>query len=329
MIQSLRLKLFILITIAVLANLATAPMALAHEGREVGNFKFVVGFATEPALEAQPNAVSLRVTQSTDAHHSDELATTDAHGAIFGSPVLTPGDVFQLSVGAELAGLHIPYHSHLDPDATGTIVVDETGEPGMVHVTIHEGELHPKQITVAPGATIMWANKSSKPQGLVSGLHDAAMAKQAHHESPVEGLENSLSLTVAHLSTGVTTTMPLSSQLNEPGLYRSIFIPTAPGKYRFTFIGSIHGTTINETFESGTGTFDEVTSLAEVQFPTKLPSMREMEGVARASREAALSAQAKAADAYTFATIGIVIGGLGMLSGAGGVWLSLSRRAKA
>ena len=41
MIQSLRLKLFMLITIAVLANLAAAPMALAHEGREVGKFKFV------------------------------------------------------------------------------------------------------------------------------------------------------------------------------------------------------------------------------------------------------------------------------------------------
>ena len=55
-------KRHILLAIVLLATLAISPAALAHEGREVGELNFVVGFAEEPALEGQPNAVFLRVT---------------------------------------------------------------------------------------------------------------------------------------------------------------------------------------------------------------------------------------------------------------------------
>ena len=40
-----------------------APIAFAHEGREVGDYNLVVGFLREPAYEGQLNAGSLVVTK--------------------------------------------------------------------------------------------------------------------------------------------------------------------------------------------------------------------------------------------------------------------------
>jgi hypothetical protein len=50
------------LTMAVVAALSAASIpALAHEQREIGNYRFVVGFMEEPALEGSQNAVSLEV----------------------------------------------------------------------------------------------------------------------------------------------------------------------------------------------------------------------------------------------------------------------------
>ncbi|MEX2373922.1 MAG: hypothetical protein WD800_08995, partial [Dehalococcoidia bacterium] len=53
---------------AVLAAAVLAAMlggvALAHESRDVGDYRFVVGFAVEPAFEGEKNGVSLRITDA-------------------------------------------------------------------------------------------------------------------------------------------------------------------------------------------------------------------------------------------------------------------------
>jgi hypothetical protein len=48
--------------------LQTAGRALAHEGRPVGPYIFVVGFSTEPALEGLMNGVDLRVSVDAEPH---------------------------------------------------------------------------------------------------------------------------------------------------------------------------------------------------------------------------------------------------------------------
>jgi hypothetical protein len=55
----------LLVTIASL--LAFSSTALAHERRAVGNYTFVVGFLTEPAIVDEPNAIDLRVTRTSDS----------------------------------------------------------------------------------------------------------------------------------------------------------------------------------------------------------------------------------------------------------------------
>ena len=55
----------------------------AHEGREVGEYRFVVGWAEEPAYEGMKNGVELQVTKLAEAHphegEDEETGEGDGH----------------------------------------------------------------------------------------------------------------------------------------------------------------------------------------------------------------------------------------------------------
>ena len=70
MIRSL---IAILITAALAATASTA--AFAHEDRETGGYKLVVGFLHEPAYEGERNAVSLRVTKGSEDEEEESPST--------------------------------------------------------------------------------------------------------------------------------------------------------------------------------------------------------------------------------------------------------------
>ena len=63
----------ILITAALAATASTA--AFAHEDRETGGYKLVVGFLHEPAYKGERNAVSLRVTKGSDDDEEESPST--------------------------------------------------------------------------------------------------------------------------------------------------------------------------------------------------------------------------------------------------------------
>jgi hypothetical protein len=159
----------------------------------------------------------------------------------------------------------------------------------------------------------------------------------AEHEEvemvPVEGLETTVQVEVTHLPTGVSKTLPLRSVWSDPDHYAADLIPTAPGPYRFRFFGTIEGTEIDEAFESGPDTFDEVQAAEVLQFPEPLPSAREVEGAVRGAQsaaqeaqDAASSASSAASSASTLAIIGIVLGAVGVVSGIGGVAMGMRKR---
>lgn len=63
----------------VAASQLAAPVAQAHEHRDVGEYSLVVGFLTEPALVGEPNGLDLRVSRhagdaapSQEGEHADE-----------------------------------------------------------------------------------------------------------------------------------------------------------------------------------------------------------------------------------------------------------------
>ena len=359
--------------------------ALAHDDRETGGYKFVVGFRIEPAYEGLPNGVDVKVTKPVAEEHGTSeqgmqgMATQGqshggmasqghgqgmamqsqshqgmaaasggeggsmidvaAHGAIFSSPAVTEGGTFSFEPGDEMEGRAIPYHSHLDHSMTGTITVSrESSAPDTVEVAIHDTMFMPSEVTVAPGGKVVWTSMTPKLQSVTSGLAPSAPA--AVNEMPVEGLEDSLKVEIKHVATEGTRVLDLRAMPEEPGRYTADIIPTAQGVYEMRVFGKVEGTDIDETFASfgGGGGFSDVLPASDLQFPEQLPGVRQIEGAVRGAistaeqaQDAALSAQASSAtnggaSANTLSIIGIVLGAIGMIAGAGGLTVAIRKR---
>jgi hypothetical protein len=128
--------------------------------------------------------------------------------------------------------------------------------------------------------------------------------------------------------------MKLRSIYRAPGHYTADLIPTAPGHYRFRFFGTIQDLTVQETFDSksGGGQFDDVESSLDLQFPVRLPEIRELANALRGTQhdaqqaqDTALAAQAGLTSAQTFALVGV---GLGVLGCAIGVVAAVASRKR-
>jgi hypothetical protein len=161
-------------------------------------------------------------------------------------------------------------------------------------------------------------------EGLKNGVDLRVL--QADSEAPVEGLQDTLQVEVTHVPSTVRKNLKLRTIYRNPGHYTADLIPTAPGQYRFRFFGNIQELAVQETFDSksGGGQFDDVESSVDLQFPVRLPEIREMANALRGAQQeaqqaqdTALAAQAGLASARTFALIGIVLGALGCALGAG------------
>jgi hypothetical protein len=135
----------------------------------------------------------------------------------------------------------------------------------------------------------------------------------ARGEEPVEGLEETLRAEVSF--SGQSRELEISPVFGQPGAYRSVFFPTAAGPYSFHVTGDIEGTPIDETFSSGPDTFGEVEDVAGGQFPVQYPATGDVVRDAEAG-----------ANAATTATIGLVLGGAGLLVGLVALGLAIARR---
>ena len=342
---SLWTKLLLTASLTVVLGVG-AGVAHGHVHRHVAETDWTVGFIVEPAFEGVKNGVHLRVTKEATkeemAHEDKEgmehggMATgmdIEAHGTIFGSEVLAPGDSFSFEIGHDLEGLTIPFHSHLNHELTGTITVAHTGQSGMVQIEIHDDEFHPADITVQPGAMVMWKNEGSSPQAATSGVMTEADEEEGHGHAedvkmvPVEGLEESLEVEVTHMPSGMSRVMKLRRISQEPGYYTADFIPTAAGTYQFRYFGTLEGAAVDETFISqGGGDFSDVQSSVDIQVPEEWPEVRELDSAVRGAAAAAADADDSASSATTLAVVGLALAIVGIVAGLGGVGVALRRR---
>jgi hypothetical protein len=113
---------------------------------------------------------------------------------------------------------------------------------------------------------------------------------------------------------GARKTLELQPLPGVPGGYRAEVLPTRPGQYRVRLVGQAGAATIDETFESGPRTFDDVVAATAVQFPDAVPA-------GAAVTEALARAQ-------TLATIGIVAGVAGLVVAAGAGFYAWRSRAR-
>lgn len=122
------------------------------------------------------------------------------------------------------------------------------------------------------------------PYQLVVGwLNEPAFAGQPNaasvrvsdtRENPakaVEGLEKALKIEVT--AGGLAPYGgAVRAVFGQPGLYALDMYPTVAGQYRYKVTGTIGTTTVNETFESGPTTFNDVQDNAPLQYPSKVPT---------------------------------------------------------
>ena len=220
--------------------------------------------------------------------------------------------------GVRLGRIYSPY-LHLGTLAPGMNEVRVTLNTNMHQEYAHGGE-------TIEAVTTIHVPDSGSAEGMPMG--------EVGQQVGVKGLANSLVVEVTHLAadmsaSGVSRQMALSPLPGEDGGYVAPFIPTLPGPYRFRFVGTIEGLPVDETFTSGPGTFDDVRSATEAQFPRPVPSAREIAGVASAAQQQARDASDASARALTIAVAGLALGGLGLATGVGLALYAFRRRRAA
>src|SRR5579859_4086979 len=82
----------------------------------------------------------------------------------------------------------------------------------------------------------------------------------------VTGVDQTLKVRIAY-GGNFPKEFTLHSVEGQDGYYVADLVPTQAGSYIFTFVGDIEGNPVNEQFESGPNTFDDVVSLDTYQFP--------------------------------------------------------------
>lgn len=138
-------------------------------------------------------------------------------------------------------------------------------------------------------------------------------------DKPVEGLEKTLKAQVIVGGGAKTMDLTLKTRFGQPGNYAAYFAPTLPGQYIFRVYGEVEGQKIDERFESGPGRFNDVESIAKVQFPEQTPTVP-------SDLQARLdAARSQAETARLLAIGGLVVGLLGL----GVAVVALLRRPRA
>src|SRR5438105_14630940 len=147
-----------------------------------------------------------------------------------------------------------------------------------------------------------WINEPAyvnAANGLSLDVTDTSSSKS------VEGLATSLQAEVIVGGGAKKLALELATDEETPGHYAGSFIPTKTGDYIFHIFGAVGSTKVDERFESGPNTFDEVISTDPLQFPDRVPANADL--------------SARLDSMQTLVIVAIVIAGLALLASVGGL----------
>ena len=141
-----------------------------------------------------------------------------------------------------------------------------------------------------------------EPNGLDLTITDA-------NGKPVTGAEKTLKVGVSY-GGGAPRDLPLTARFGMPGKYTAQLIPTKAGTYAFTFTGTLNGEAVNQRFESGPNTFEDVVSPSSLQFPETVPAPADL---VQQTQSATATAQAAVQRATLMGLAGIAVGLVGLV----------------
>ncbi len=129
----------------------------------------------------------------------------------------------------------------------------------------------------------------------------------------INGLASTLSAEISYGSS--TKALQLKPQFGVDGGYTAYVLPTESGNYTWHIFGMIKTTPVDVKMTSSPNTFSAVQPKSNVAFPNALPSpvalQQQLDGVNR------------------LAVAALIVGVLGLLAGAGGVYYGLRNRPAA
>jgi hypothetical protein len=128
----------------------------------------------------------------------------------------------------------------------------------------------------------------------------------------VKGVDQTLKVRIA-FGGNFPKEFTLHSVEDHDGYYLADLMPTEAGSYIFTFVGDIEGNPVNEQFESGPNTFDDVVSLDTYQFPKTIPDSLTLVNEVKAAQDDANSLRVLAIAGIVLGVIGILVGGAALL----------------
>lgn len=141
---------------------------------------------------------------------------------------------------------------------------------GSLLLTSGTADAHERR-TVGPYQLVVgWLNEpafAGQPNAATVRVSDT----RATPATAVEGLEKTLKIAVT--AGGLAPfTGTVRAVFGQAGLYALDMYPTVAGQYRYTVTGTIGTQTVNETFESGPTTFNDVQPVAALQYPLAVPA---------------------------------------------------------
>jgi hypothetical protein len=144
-----------------------------------------------------------------------------------------------------------------------------------------------------------------------------------HHddETPVEGLEETLNVTVS--AQGQELELELEGRWGTPGAYNAYFMPTAAGEYTFHITGMVEDFQVDETFTSGPDTFSTVDP--PIGFPVAYEAGADIASLEERVVTLESDSDSGSDSGTTLGIIGIIVGALGL--GVGGLAFMKANKA--
>ncbi len=149
------------VLLSMFAIVLTVGIAFAHEHVPVGNYELTIGWGVEPPIAGQPNAINIRVEDTTSPDAEVEISTLAAS--------LTYGGETRPLTLEKSFGTTNEYEAHLIPTIAGVYTLELRGKIGDTEVNV---DVQPEEVASPDSLTFPVARGSNAAGGTAFGLTD-------------------------------------------------------------------------------------------------------------------------------------------------------------
>lgn len=249
------------------------PSALAHEGREVGDYTISIGWRVEPAYVGVANGPEFTIAVvgqpaegEGESHAPAEATPTGEHH--------TEGEETKAAEGTPAADHHSEAEKQAD-DAQATTQPSATNRHHAAGANGATNQYHAGDANATTNQHHAVGADAGTNQHHAAGANAGA---NPYHTAQAAGEHTTTEVDDAILNATETLTLTvhfgnqsrklkLIADPETPGRFFADLIPTRPGDYTFRLTGMIGDTVIDEEFSSADGEFSTIEPAGDLLFP--------------------------------------------------------------